>query len=216
MRVYGALPLRRLADAKGRLGALLSPEERGQLAFGLLERAAAALLEGGVERALVITRDRQLGAADLSADPRLSLALQEPQLPGLNGALRQAQHWAREADADALLIVLPDLPLLTAADVRAMLNAARESETAVLAPDRAGAGSNALLLAPPDIIAPSFGEGSARRHRAALALAGVPLTVLRRPGLALDLDTADDLAALRQRGHSWRAYLRAAEASAQA
>ena len=209
--VYGLLPLRRLDDAKGRLGARLAPEERAQLALGLLERAANALLEGGVTRVSIVTRDARLTAAEVSSDPRLLVQQQDAALPGLNGAVRQGQRWALDADAGALLVVLPDLPLLAPADIRALLAASNDGAASVLAPDRAGTGSNALLLAPPDAIATAFGEDSAARHRAAYAAAGAPLLVVQRPGLALDLDTTDDLAALARSGHDWRAYLRARE-----
>ena len=64
-------------------------------------------------------------------------------------------------------------------------------------PDRHGTGTNALLLAPPDAIVPAFGPGSFDRHVAAARAAGVAAHVERLPSLALDVDTAGDLAALR-------------------
>ena len=214
MHVYGLLPLRRLDDAKGRLGPHLAPDERAQLALGLLERAAAALLAGGAARVLIVTRDERLSAADVSSDPRVSLQQQDAALPGLNGAVRQGQRWALDARADALLVVLPDLPLLEADDIRALLAASDDGALSVLAPDRAGTGSNALLLAPPNVIQTAFGVNSAPRHQAAYMAAQQPLLRVQRAGLDLDLDTADDLAALARRGHDWRAYLRELEPSA--
>jgi 2-phospho-L-lactate guanylyltransferase len=211
MHVYGLLPLRRLDDAKGRLGPQLAPDERAQLALGLLERAATALLAGGVARVLVVTRDARLSAADVSSDPRVSLQQQDAALPGLNGAVRQGQRWALDAGADALLVTLPDLPLLDAVDIRALLAASDDGALSVLAPDRAGTGSNALLLAPPNVIETAFGVNSAARHQAAYTAAQQPLLRVQRPGLSLALDTADDMAALARRGHDWRAYLRELE-----
>ena len=43
-----------------------------------------------------------------------------------------------------------------------------------IVPDRHGTGTNALALAPPDAIEPSFGEGSCARHVAAAREAGIP------------------------------------------
>ena len=63
-------------------------------------------------------------------------------------------------------------------------------------PDRHGTGTNALVLSPPDAIEPSFGPDSLERHVAAAEAAGVPHRVEEVPGLALDVDTPDDLAAL--------------------
>jgi 2-phospho-L-lactate guanylyltransferase len=43
---------------------------------------------------------------------------------------------------------------------------------------------------------PSFGEGSFERHQRLASDAGLPVAVVQRPGLALDLDTPADVARL--------------------
>ncbi|HUG14113.1 MAG TPA: 2-phospho-L-lactate guanylyltransferase [Thermomicrobiales bacterium] len=187
-RVFGLLPFRGLDDPKSRLGGELPVAERRRLALDLLRRAVGAMLEGGVAELAIVTLNERLG--DELRDPRARVLFQRR--GGLNAAIRQGQRWAIEGEADALLILLPDLPLVEAADVVALL-AAAGPHTAVIAPDRHGTGTNALLLAPPDTIMPAFGEHSAHRHRLALALADVPLTDIQRPGTHLDLDTPDDL-----------------------
>jgi 2-phospho-L-lactate guanylyltransferase len=61
-------------------------------------------------------------------------------------------------------------------------------------PDRHGAGTNVLVVAPPTAIEPAFGTDSRAAHRAAAAVAGA--TYLEAGGpLTLDVDTADDLLA---------------------
>jgi len=113
----------------------------------------------------------------------------------LNHALRQAQALAAEGGADALLIVPADLPLVGVEDLHVLLNAA-ETASVVIAPDRAGHGTNALLLAPPDAIDPGFGEASFGRHRVLATAADLAQVVVERPGLGLDLDTPSDVALL--------------------
>jgi 2-phospho-L-lactate/phosphoenolpyruvate guanylyltransferase len=63
-------------------------------------------------------------------------------------------------------------------------------------PDRHGTGTNALVLTPPDVLAPSFGPGSLERHVAAASAAGVPAGMEEVPTLMLDVDTPGDLSAL--------------------
>jgi 2-phospho-L-lactate guanylyltransferase len=186
--VFALLPFRGLDDPKTRLGSALSLDERRDLAVRLLNRAIAAVCAAGVERLAVVTRDASLAARGI--DPRADLILQSGS--GLNAAIRDGQQWATANGADALLILLPDLPLLAERDIRALV-AAAEPGVAVVAPDRHGAGTNALLLMPPDAIAPAFGEGSADRHRRGLALADMSAVDVERPGIQLDLDTPDDL-----------------------
>ena len=67
----------------------------------------------------------------------------------------------------------------------------------MIVPDRHGSGTNALLIAPPDAIEPSFGPGSFARHAARGAAAGAVVRVAQAPSLELDVDTPGDLAALR-------------------
>ena len=97
----------------------------------------------------------------------------------------------------SVAVVLGDLPLLTAADVAALVAlAGGDAPVVVLAPDRHERGTNALLLRPPDAIPFAFGPDSLARHRAAAAARGLPVRLYRAPGTALDLDTPEDLAAL--------------------
>jgi 2-phospho-L-lactate guanylyltransferase len=91
-----------------------------------------------------------------------------------------------------VLLVPGDCPSLDADEVRTLL---AQTEPVVIVPDRHGTGTNALLLTPPDVMRPSFGEGSFARHA---ALAGEALCVVNIPSLGLDVDTPEDLAALRR------------------
>ena len=79
----------------------------------------------------------------------------------------------------------PSTTLLAAGD-------AAGTPSVVLAPDRHGRGTNALLLDPPDVIDPAFG-GDSRAGHAWLA-SSADAAFVEVPGvLALDVDTPDDL-----------------------
>jgi 2-phospho-L-lactate guanylyltransferase len=69
----------------------------------------------------------------------------------------------------------------------------------VLVTDRAGDGTNVLLVAPPDAIAFRFGPGSRAAHAAGARAAGATYVEVAGP-LDLDLDTPDDLLAAEARG----------------
>jgi 2-phospho-L-lactate guanylyltransferase len=126
---------------------------------------------------------------------------------GLNSALARAQSVAADGGAARLLIVPADLPLLRPADVAALLGASSvlsSREGAVIAPDAAGAGTNALVLAPPDALLPRFGIDSYRAHVSQAEARRVPCATVRRPGLELDLDTPADMARLLASGATGR------------
>jgi 2-phospho-L-lactate guanylyltransferase len=82
--------------------------------------------------------------------------------------------------------VAADLPLASAAGLGRVL-AAVQAPVAVV-PSHDGGGTNVLAWRDPASFAPSFGPESAARHLA------VPGAVrVDEPGLALDVDTVDDL-----------------------
>ena len=90
-----------------------------------------------------------------------------------------------------------DCPALDGAAIEALLRAAPPPPSVTAVTDRHGEGTNALLLAPPEVIEPGFGPGSLQRHRERAAASGAAWHTVELPGLLLDIDTADDLAALR-------------------
>lgn len=102
---------------------------------------------------------------------------------------------AEDFGAKCVVLLPGDCPLLEPRELDRLLTGVPERYVAIV-PDRHGAGTNALLLSPPDAIRPAFGEGSRARHVAAAREAGIPFAVEELSSLALDVDTPADLVAL--------------------
>jgi len=97
---------------------------------------------------------------------------------------------------DAALVLPGDIPLLRAGDVESVLRAAPESAGApfaVLVPSHDRMGTNALLLAPPDILRLRFGYDSFRYHLSEAEARGAAVSVIENPRIALDIDEPADL-----------------------
>lgn len=62
-----------------------------------------------------------------------------------------------------------------------------------IAPDEAGAGTNALYVRPPGLLAFAYGDASCARHVEQARNLGARIERVERPGLRFDLDTPDDL-----------------------
>jgi hypothetical protein len=73
-----------------------------------------------------------------------------------------------------------------------------EDAPVVIAPDRHRRGTNALLLAPPSVISPAFGEDSFRAHREGARRASSDARIVTSRGLATDVDDPEDLQLLRR------------------
>ncbi|MGI8588040.1 MAG: 2-phospho-L-lactate guanylyltransferase [Chloroflexia bacterium] len=190
--IFAVVPVKTLREAKSRLGPVLSEADRAALAEKMMRGVLLALAESGAVTA----------SAVVSPDPRaLEIAWSAGAVPlreeasGLNAALEQARRWALAGGATALLVLLADLPLLRGAEIAALTALAEgPCPCVVLAPDRHGRGTNALLLRPPAAIPFSFGPDSYARHCAAALATGITPAVYRSPGTAFDLDTPSDLA----------------------
>jgi 2-phospho-L-lactate guanylyltransferase len=183
-----AIPVRAFEGAKSRLGAVLDAEERRDLVDRMLRRTvAAALATEGVIEVLVVSPDPDVLGVAASAGARPVTQLSR----GLNPALHEARA---VATGERLLIVPADIPGVSSAALGRVLAAgdAAGPPSVILAPDRHGRGTNALLLDPPDVIDPAFG-GDSRAGHAWLALSADAAFSEVPDILALDIDTPDDL-----------------------
>ena len=117
---------------------------------------------------------------------------------GHNTAAAHGIRVLLEDEIERVLLVPGDCPLLSPDDLNALLSHPASEHSALIVPDRHGTGTNALLLTPPDVLTPSFGPDSRRRHEADATAAGVEAKIVELDSLALDVDTPEDLEALRQ------------------
>ncbi len=148
----------------------------------------------GLDAIVVVTSDR---IADSTAVGHRVLTLRDDAQAGQSPAALIGIGLALAKEFDRVLLVPGDTPLLDPQEVdELLLDAERRGLAAVVVPDRHGAGTNALLLAPPNVIEPSFGPGSLERHLAAARAAGVPHDTATPASLTLDVDTAEDLSEL--------------------
>ncbi|HSJ27313.1 MAG TPA: 2-phospho-L-lactate guanylyltransferase [Acidimicrobiia bacterium] len=187
------IPVKPFPAAKRRLAAVLDSAARARLGRSLAERTVRAVLDGGGVP-LVLSADASVTAWARSMD--VDVLLDE------GSSLDQAAHdavRAIRARSRAWAILHADLPTLTGRDLRSAFAALAEG-ACVLAPSSDGGTS--LVGSSLDHFAFSYGPGSFHRHLTRLAPHS-PRVVVNR-GLALDLDTPDDLrAAAATAGGEW-------------
>lgn len=185
------VPHRGLEAAKTRLATTLAPEERMLLASQLLARVLG-VARSVTDDVVVISPSRALAE---TVDPTGARLVVQRGM-GLNAGLEQARFDALLDAVETLVVLHGDLPNLRAEDVGTLLGALPDDGTpaVAIAPDRAGTGTNGLVLRPPGVIRFRFGVGSFAAHAEEVARAGVPLVAVNKAGLAFDLDTPEDLA----------------------
>ncbi|MBM3635153.1 MAG: 2-phospho-L-lactate guanylyltransferase [Actinobacteria bacterium] len=193
--VGAVVPVKRLGYALGRLARTLDRPERRVLQSAMLGDVLAALAGSTrLGEIVVVTSDPRAGAVAESVGARTVPDHDPPQ--GINAAVSRGID---AIDAHSALVLVSDLPLITAADVDHLIAAAPDGDAAVLARSESGTGTNAMLLTPPDALVPQLGPDSLIHHCAQAAALGVPVEVVHHPGIALDVDTPEDLAELVRR-----------------
>lgn len=184
------IPAKPLNRSKSRLAPVLAPEERIRLSRYLLQRTVRLGRQAG--QVVVVSADRAVRRLAKQAGAWALVELE----PGLNGAIRQAVRWVKTRGGSSVLVLPADLPYLTVADLRRLIELGRPAPAVVVAPCHRHSGTNALLLSPPDVILPAFGQNSFSRHMRAAQRAGLDAKIYRSDTVAFDLDLPEDLAAL--------------------
>ncbi|MFN8665093.1 MAG: 2-phospho-L-lactate guanylyltransferase [Thermomicrobiales bacterium] len=197
--IVGVVPIRSFREGKTRLASILTGDQRATLLRKTASRVVCTLAASQiVDTVLVVSPERDVLDWARGMGKRILPLQQSGEQVGLNGAIDAARTWAVDRDADALLSLFADLPLLSTHDIRALV---REQAPVVLGSDRRGEGTNAMLLrlgGAGETFRFAFGTNSLERHLAEAARVGVDAQIVRAPGVGFDLDTPSD----------WDEYLR--------
>jgi 2-phospho-L-lactate guanylyltransferase len=195
LHTTAVVPVKALEDANRRLNDTLSAKERHRLAEALFLDLIVKLPRSRcIDDMLIVTADpavarqaRWFGAKVLE---------QEADVGHSDAAIAGAQ--AAMADGAERVAMLPvDCPMLDTEELDARVG--RSPRTALIVPDRHGTGTNALVLTPPDVFIPVFGPESCSRHVSRARAAGISFALEAVESLAIDLDTPEDMALLRDR-----------------
>jgi 2-phospho-L-lactate guanylyltransferase len=128
----------------------------------------------------------------------------EPESADENMALGYATEFCHSRGVQTLLVLPADIPFLNDQDLEALLEGMTQQPKVALCPSKEGAGTNALLRTPPDAIPVRFGPDSFSLHLLEARVKKIPCEVHYLPRVAFDIDTPEDLLALKNKGeYSW-------------
>ena len=190
--IFALLPVKAPQNAKQRLANLLPAPDREALARAMFEEVLGVLCAvRGLHRIMVATSD---DATARHARRSGALVFHEQEQLGHSASATTAARQAMALGAQTVLLLPIDVPLLTPAEIESLLAAARPG--VIIVPSFDGAGTNALVLTPPDAIESCFGPGSFEHHLRRARARGHAVEVMRPPGLVLDIDTPEDITEL--------------------
>jgi 2-phospho-L-lactate guanylyltransferase len=183
---------------------VLGAAERHALFRAMLEDLLSVLSRSrGLAGVLLVTRDREAKALALRYGARV---LEEEANRGHTIASSFAARTLASEGVTGMVQLPADLPLVTPEDIDALLQAHGSAPAVTLAPSRDERGSNAVASSPADLLPLRFGDDSYFPHLERARSLGIEPRVVHRPGLALDVDTPDDLRAFLATPSPTRAY----------
>lgn len=184
------MPVKKLDMAKSRLSLLLSNDERKRFCLEMLKDVLTTIkMAKYIKQTIVTSRDetvRQL-AKDFGV-----LSFEENEFGGLNQAISETVNWCILKGVLSTLILPADIPAVIPLDLNRIFTQ-KENSGIVISPSRNGEGTNALLLAPPNVIPTFYGFQSFQRHVGEALTQGINIHILRSLRVALDIDTIEDL-----------------------
>ncbi len=193
--IWAAVPVKEFVGAKQRLASLLTPEQRQALAAAMLEDVLAALVDAPLAGVVVNTVDplatelaRRYGARVITDGAR----------DGHSGAVAAMARLLGEEGRAGMLTVPGDIPRVSAAEIAAIIAARRPAPSVTIVPAHDERGSNAVLCSPPMVMPLRFGDDSFLPHLAAARALGIEPTIVKLPGVGLDIDQPADLQAFRR------------------
>lgn len=190
------IPVKGFAAAKQRLSPVLNSSERSALASAMLWDVFEAL--SNWERrpqVAVVTGDEV--AATMTRSYGFAI-IEDAECLGETEAISAATSAFVGRGVRSAMVIPGDIPLVTATELQAVLDALPENggPASVLAPAADGRGTNAVLRRPVDLFPLRFGNDSFEPHWRAARATGHACSILRLPGIGLDVDAPADLAAL--------------------
>ena len=194
MNVAALMPVKGFRNAKQRLNPLLNSVAREHLAEIMFRDVLRQVrLARGLAATFVVTGDDRVAAIAATAGAEV---IREKSENGETGAVDFARKELKSAGCEAVLIIPGDMPLLRASDVESVLAQVphdARAPFALLVPSHDRLGTNALLLAPPDVIELRFGHDSFAFHMSRVAAQGLPVRFFENERIALDIDEPKDL-----------------------
>ena len=161
-------------NPKTRLSCILNQEEREAFARAMLEDVIASVLKSGCSATLLCTHP-------FKHEDTLIAVRKEPLNEAINWALRQFHCPA--------LIIMADLPLVTAGDIQRLI---RTEKDMAIVPGRGG-GTNVIFLKKPQCFHADFYGASFIDHMAVAEECGFSVEVIDSFRMSTDIDEKEDL-----------------------
>jgi 2-phospho-L-lactate/phosphoenolpyruvate guanylyltransferase len=190
--IWAVIPVKEFDGAKHRLSDLLSPQERRRLAEIMLADVLDAVAGArGLAGVMIVTNDPHATVLGEGIGARI---VTEGARDGHTGSVNAGRRLLAREGRSGMITMPGDIPAVRADEIDAVLSAHLAAPSFTISPAHDDLGSNAVVCSPPEQVALRFGDNSYFPHLDAARLHGIEPTVIRQPGIAVDIDHPVDLA----------------------
>jgi len=190
--IWAIIPVKEFDGAKHRLADLLSLAQRRLLVetmlTDVLDAVAGCRLLAG---AMIVTVDPRATALGEKIGARI---LNEGARDGHTGSVNAGRRILTREARGGMITIPGDIPATRAGEIDAVLAAHLAAPSFTISPAHDDLGSNAVVCSPPESVPLRFGDNSYFPHLDAARRHGIEPTVIRQPGIAMDIDHPVDLA----------------------
>jgi 2-phospho-L-lactate guanylyltransferase len=179
------LPIRFSPESKYRLRNLLNKAERMTLVRAMLGDTIKAVTASiFIDRFVLLTPNSEF----LTEASQPAFEVHRSETTGLNEELTAYVRILQQSAVQSVIVILPDLPLLTGQILDELIKSGTQTSRPVIAPDWRRTGTNILFFSLPPPIHFSFGDHSLQKHLTSFDAAGLTPITYYAIETALDID----------------------------
>jgi len=189
--IWAIIPVKEFDGAKDRLSDFLSPPQRRILAETMLadvmDAVAGSRLLAGI---VMVTLDPHATAFAKRIGARV---VTDGARDGHTGSVNAGRRMLAREGRSGMITMPGDIPATRSNEIDAVLSAHLAAPSFTISPAHDDLGSNAVVCSPPECVPLRFGDNSYFPHLDAARRQGIEPTIIRQPGIAMDIDHPVDL-----------------------
>jgi 2-phospho-L-lactate guanylyltransferase len=190
--IWAVVPIKELDGDKQRLAPLLSPAQRRALIEVMMGEVLEAVAGArGLAGIVVVTLDPQAIALAKRLDARI---VTDGPREGHTGSVTAGLKLLAREKRGGMITLPADIPAATSQEIDLVVAAHLPAPSFTISPAHDDLGSNAVICSPADAVPLRFGDNSYFPHLDAARAQGIEPTIIRQPGIAMDIDHPVDLA----------------------
>jgi 2-phospho-L-lactate guanylyltransferase len=189
--IWAVIPVKETPRAKRRLWPNVPAYLREQLVLTMLEDVLMVVSRvHGLAGIALVTLDAKASSLGQSYGARI---LTEDARDGHTSAVAAAARTLAAEGVGGMMQLPGDIPLVTAEEISLVVSMHRAAPSFTIVPSHDDRGSNTIVVSPPNAVPLTFGDDSFLPHLRTARCRGIEPLVIRQPGIARDVDNAEDL-----------------------